>query len=118
MNARTCGPTARLPRPDLLDRAIVICPPVIEQRMTEGEHDALMERHAAAIMGGLVDLFAKSLAELPQVDIPRNKMPRMADFCMLGKAMNFVLEGEKGDFLNLYLGYLVAIVLFLPINLR
>ena len=24
---------------------------------------------------------------------------------MLGKAMNFVLEGEKGDFLNLYLGH-------------
>lgn len=99
------GIGAVITRPDLLDRAIVICPPIIEQRMTEAEHDARLEQHAPAIMGGLLDLFARTLAELPKVHIPRDKLPRMADFAYLGEAMNWVLGGEEDAFLEGYISH-------------
>jgi hypothetical protein len=99
------GIGAVITRPDLLDRAIVICPPVIEQRMTEAEHDALLDHHAPAIMGGLLDLFVDTLAELPNVVIPRDRLPRMADFTYLGAAMHWVLGGVEGGFLERYVNH-------------
>lgn len=97
------GISAVVTRPDLLDRTIVICPPAVAERRTEAEHDALLQQHAPTIMGGLLDLFAGALAELPNVNIPRDKLPRMADFCHLGEAMNWVLGGEEDDFLGHYI---------------
>lgn len=99
------GIGAIITRPDLLDRALVICLPVIDARMTEAEHDALLQRHAPAIMGGLLDLFADSLADLPNVKIPPDKLPRMADFAYLGEAMNWILDGEEFNFLNRYIAH-------------
>ena len=97
--------SAVITRPDLLDRAIVICPPVILQRMTEAEQDALLDHHAPAIMGGLLDLFSGALAELPNVRIPKEKVPRMADFAYLAEAMNRVMGGEEGAFLKRYINH-------------
>jgi hypothetical protein len=97
--------SAVITRPDLLDRAIVICPPVIEQRLTEAEHGVLLEQHAPSIMGGLLDLFSSTLAELPNVHIPKDKLPRMADFASLGESMNWVLGGEEDAFLDAYISH-------------
>jgi hypothetical protein len=99
------GISAIITRPDLLDRAIVICPPVIDARMTEAEHETLLTEHAPAIMGGLLDLFVDTLAELPNVKIPRATLPRMADFAYLGEAMNWVLGGEENEFLDRYINH-------------
>ena len=99
------GIGAVITRPDLLDRAIVICPPVIEQRLTEAEHGALLDQHSPAIMGGLLDLFSRTLAELPNVHIPRENTPRMADFAYLGEAMNRVMGGEENAFLDRYVSH-------------
>lgn len=96
------GIGAVITRSDLLDRAIVICPPTIEQRITEAEHDALLEQHAPSIMGGLLDLFVQTLAELPNVKIPRDQLPRMADFAYLGEAMHWVMGGDEFEFLERY----------------
>ncbi len=97
------GIGAVITRSDLLDRAIVICPPVIEQRLTEAEHDQLLNKHAPEIMGALLNLFVRTLAALPNVIIPREKLPRMADFAYLGEAMNQALGGHKFDFLDHYI---------------
>jgi hypothetical protein len=96
---------AVITRPDLLDRAIVICPPVIVQRLTEVTQNALLDHHAPSIMGGLLDLFASTLAELPNVHIPEDKLPRMADFAYLGESMNWVLGGEEDAFLERYISH-------------
>jgi hypothetical protein len=97
------GIGAIITRPDLLDRAIVICPPVIDERMTEAEHSALLERNAPSIMGGILDLLSRTLAELPNVRIARDRLPRMADFAYLGEAMHRAMGGEPGQFLDRYI---------------
>lgn len=99
------GIGAVITRPDLLDRALVICPPVIEQRLTEAELAELFEQDAPAIMGGLLDLFGAMLAELPNVRIASVQLPRMADFAKLGEAMHRAMGGKVGEFLDRYIGH-------------
>ena len=89
-------------RPDLLDRTIAVCCPAISQRITEAEHEAMLEERAGSIMGGLLSLLANSLAALPGVVIPRSDLPRMADFAKLGEAMYRSLGNAHGLWLDLY----------------
>ncbi len=96
------GIGAIVTRPDLLDRAIVATLPVITDRVTEGEHAALLEKLSPSIMGGLLDLFSDALRILPTIQIPPRELPRMADFAMLGEAVHRASGGEAGAFLALY----------------
>lgn len=89
-------------RPDLLDRAVSVALPTITRRKDDAEVEAAVERAAPAIMGGLLDLFSRSLALLPEVRIPADELPRMADFTRLGEAMARVLGYPEGRFLQLY----------------
>ena len=99
------GIGAIISRADLLDRAIVICPPVIEQRLTETEIAAQLAQHAPSIMGGLLDLFVLTLAELPKVTIAPDQLPRMADFAYLGEAMHRCMGARPFEFLDRYCGH-------------
>ena len=99
------GIGAVITRPDLLDRAIAICLPKIEQRMTEAEHRELLDKTAGEIMGALLDLFASTLAKLPTVRIDAAELPRMADFAMLGEAMHRSCGGTPGDWLKRYVAH-------------
>lgn len=99
------GIGAVITRPDLLDRAIAICLPVIQDRMREEEHTKALEQAKSSIMGGLLDLFVATLAQLPKVEIPANKLPRMADFAYLGEAMMQVQGAEPGRFIDIYTGH-------------
>ena len=74
-------------RQDLVDRLvhIEIEPILAGERRTETELDALFESHRAAILTGLLDLFAQALAILPTIRIA--ELPRMADFALLGAAV-------------------------------
>jgi hypothetical protein len=96
------GIGAIITRPDLLDRAVALCLPVINGRMTELEHTQALEAAASDILGGLLDLFVKTLAFLPKVVIAPEQRPRMADFAMLGEAMVQSMGQPEGSFLGLY----------------
>jgi hypothetical protein len=96
------GIGAVVTRPDLLDRTVAVCLPTIQNRMTEAEHAARLNECAPAIMGGLLDLFAKTLATLDEVRIDPAQRPRMADFAQLGEAMHRAIGGVPGDWLAKY----------------
>lgn len=89
-------------RQDLLDRTISICLPTIEQRRSEGELKEGIEKYLPSIFGGILTLFSDTLARLPSVDISSEKLPRMADFALLGEAMGAALGANAGEWLNKY----------------
>lgn len=96
------GISAIVVRPDLLDRAIALCLPVISQRKTKTAHLSEFEAAASNIMGGLLNLFAQALDRLQTISIPVDQLPRMADFVCLGEAMAQAMGSNPGDFLALY----------------
>ncbi len=85
---------------DLLDRSVHIDLPTIRSREMAGDMDARFEAAQPALVGALLDLFAKVLAMLPSVNIDRLERPRMADFAALGEALTMVLGGTAGAFLD------------------
>ena len=87
---------------DLLGRTVHVDLPAIEARLSEVEIKQTFERSKGVILGGLLDLFVKVLTELPKVEIPENKRPRMADFAYLGEAVYRVFGREPGEFLTDY----------------
>lgn len=99
------GIGAVVTRPDLLDRTIAVCLPVIGERITEAEHAVAVDRSASSVMAGLLDLFAQTLAGLDDVHIDPKDRPRMADFAHLGEAMHRVMGGTPGAWLAMYLGH-------------
>ena len=99
------GIGAVITRPDLLDRAIAICLPVIQHRIREEEHAKALEQAKSSIMGGLLDLLVATLAQLPKVQIPPDQLPRMADFAYFGEAMMQAQGAAPGQFVALYTGH-------------
>ena len=84
---------------DLTDRAICLELPLIsyiEEKALEKEWQAAMP----SIFGGLLDLFVKTLNQMPKVKL--NNPPRMADFTRLGEAMMQAQGSQEGDFIKLY----------------
>ncbi len=96
------GIAAVITRNDLLDRAVALCLPTIKDRRTEDDVKADFDRYAPSMFGGLLDLFSASLAQIANVKIPSNKLPRMADFAILGEAMSMAQGNEPGQWLDLY----------------
>lgn len=99
------GIGAVVTRPDLLDRTIAVCLPVIGERITEAEHAEAVDRSAPSVMAGLLDLFAQTLAGLDAVHIDPKDRPRMADFAHLGEAMHRAMGGAPGAWLAMYMGH-------------
>ena len=84
---------------DATDRAITIECPRIEYR-EESEINAAWEIAKPSIFGGLLDLFVKTLLQMPKVKLVNP--PRMADFTRLGEAMAQALGNQAGTFDTLY----------------
>jgi hypothetical protein len=87
---------------DLLGRTVHIDLPSIEARLSEVEIKQTFEQFKGEILGGLLDLFVRVLEELPKIEIPENKRPRMADFAHLGEAVYRVYGRNPGEFLTDY----------------
>lgn len=89
-------------RQDLVDRTVRIEPPLLadNDRREETDLKAAFDQQHAALVGGLLDLFVKTLAKLPTVTV--KTLPRMADFARLGEAMMQAEGSKPGDFLELY----------------
>lgn len=85
---------------DLVDRLIRLDLPEIKKRRRGAELAAEFEKHRPAILGGLLDLFIKTLARLQAVKI--DPLPRMADFATLGEAMMQAQDHPAGVFLQRY----------------
>ena len=85
---------------DLTDRVIHLELPPLERYVPEAALNREFELTAPSILGGLMDLFVATLAQLPAVKIERP--PRMADFAHLGEAMMRSQAIPPGAFLRLY----------------
>ena len=89
---------------DLLDRCLHIDLPTIQSRELAGDMESRFEAAQTALLGALLDLFAKVLATLPSVSIAPEHRPRMADFASLGEAVFRVHGKPAGTFLARYNG--------------
>ncbi len=85
---------------DLTDRVIHVELPEIATYRSETEMGDAFDQDAPQIIGGLLDLFAVTLREIPKVTITRP--PRMADFAVLGEAMMRAQGLSAGIFVGLY----------------
>lgn len=89
-------------RPDLLDRSVICSLPTIKGRITETEHAAKFHSLAPGIMGAILDLFVGTMANLSNVQLSAEELPRMADFARLGEAMSIHLGLPPRTFLHKY----------------
>jgi hypothetical protein len=89
-------------RPDLLDRAIVLTLPSLDenQRLPEREVWARYEQVRPRVLGALLDTLAGALRHRERVQLPR--LPRMADFAVLGEAAGVALGWRQGEFVAAY----------------
>ena len=89
-------------RPDLLDRSIVVHLDAIAEKDRRAE-DAFNKEFEAArprMLGALLEVVARGLDTLDSVKLP--SMPRMADFCRWGCAVETALGYPAGGFLEAY----------------
>jgi len=85
---------------DLTDRVINIELQRLEIYRDEIEINAEFEAAKPKLFGALLDLFDKTLANLPYIKL--NKPPRMADFARLGEAMTQAMGYEAGMFERIF----------------
>ena len=95
-------------RADLFDRALLmeLEPIEPEQRRLESEVLADFDRLRPELLGGLLDLVAGVLRELPSVRL--DWLPRMADFARIGVAVERVLQWPEGTFIDAYSGNIAS----------
>lgn len=96
------GITDLITQQDLIDRCIVIELPAIsnKQRRTDQELTIEFNEKAARIFGSLLTALSKVLAELPTVKL--YEKPRLADFALLGVALEKALGWEQNSFMKDY----------------
>lgn len=89
-------------RPDLLDRAIILELDSIDDsnRKTDSQLDKAALHNRPIIFRGLIDLLVKVLALLPTVTLDRQ--PRMADFALLGIAVEQAQGLPQHTFITRY----------------
>jgi hypothetical protein len=89
-------------RADLLDRALLIQLPTIPEERRRLDADVRCELEAAlpGILGGLLDVSADVMRQLPMTVLPR--LPRMADFARCATAAEPSLGWPPGTFMRAY----------------
>lgn len=87
---------------DLIDRCICIELPQItdDQRKTDAELHAEFKKAYPRIFGALLDILVLALQQLPNIEL--QKKPRMADFAILGAALERALGWKSGLFCATY----------------
>ncbi|SEI48478.1 RepB DNA-primase [Azotobacter beijerinckii] len=94
------GIAAAITAQDLVDRAITIEPPSIsERREEEAALWAGYDAERPRMLGALLDIAAKALELLPNMQIPPAERPRLLDFARLGMAVAAAVGRPPGDFL-------------------
>ena len=87
-------------RGDLLDRTILLTLSPIQEkeRIPEKEFWARFEEARPQILGSLLDIVSKTISILPTIKLEES--PRMADFALVGVAVEKVLDWGEGAFLK------------------
>ena len=83
------GITTVVTRSDLIDRTLHFDLPRINEYRDSTIIDDFFELHRPSIFAGLLDVFSKTLAILPTVEL--DNPPRMVDFVRLGEAVHLAL---------------------------
>ncbi|WP_225783682.1 toprim domain-containing protein [Xenophilus sp. Marseille-Q4582] len=94
------GISAAVTQQDLLDRAVTIDCPVIEERGTATGLNATFEKNHAMLLGALMDVAAKALEILPRIRLSPKDRPRLAEFAMLGMAVAQAMGHEPQEFMR------------------
>ena len=87
-------------RPDLLDRTVSMTLGRLQSRVVESQMVLEFNRYLPKILGGLMDLFAKSLAVIEHVKIDKTQLPRLGDFAVLGESVYRTMGLPQGNFLD------------------
>lgn len=87
---------------DLISRCIILELPEIknDNRKSAKQLQKEFVHDHPRILGGLYDLYVAVLRVMPEVSL--TDMPRLADFVILGTAMEVVLKLEQGSFVKLF----------------
>lgn len=87
---------------DLIDRCLVIESPIItnKDRKSEQEIFAAFDQEYPNIFGVILDILVATLKQLPNVNLVDK--PRMADFAILGTALEMALGYKEGAFMEAY----------------
>lgn len=94
------GISAAVTAQDLVDRTITIETPVITERQEVTCLWRGYEEGRAQLLGALLDIAAKALAILPDMQIPADDRPRLIEFALLGMAVAVAVGQEPADFLR------------------
>ena len=93
------GIGASITAQDLVDRAISLELPVIEDRREAAGIEGEFDRLHTKLLGALLDLFAKALTILPSIAIERDRRPRLIEYAKLGCAVAVAMGGTADAFL-------------------
>lgn len=87
---------------DLIDRCISLELPPISKKERRSDAAIIEDFNLEypKLFGSLLDLLAKVLQEIPNIDLPEK--PRMADFAILGAALEKVMDWSNNSFLQEY----------------
>ena len=85
---------------DLVDRVISVECPVISTRQSSSTQWKGFEKSLPGVLGGLFDLMAGALRELPGVSLPREDRPRLVEYVLLGMALAKASGVHPGVFLE------------------
>ncbi len=85
---------------DLIDRLIHIDVPELKNFVPDKKLKKMYSQDKPKILADLFDLFSRALKILPTLEFDR--LPRMADFAILGEAVSQAMGAEPGDFITRY----------------
>ncbi len=94
------GISACVTTQDLVDRTVSIELPVITHRQEINELWRDFETARPRILGALLDIFVQALALLPDIHLPPEDRPRLAEFARLGMAVALAVGRAPDDFLE------------------
>jgi len=85
---------------DLIDRSVCVELPVLAVRHEDSAIEREFEAAYPGLVGGLLNLMAQTLKELPNAQLAAEDRPRMAGFARLGVAVERALNEAPGEFLR------------------
>ncbi|MGQ0332963.1 hypothetical protein [Halomonas elongata] len=93
------GISAAVTQQDLVSRTITIELPVIQDAQAKDRMDADFEANRPKIIGGLLDIAAQALKQLPDMELPTHRRPRLVEFAYLGMAVAKAMGRDPEDFM-------------------
>jgi hypothetical protein len=94
------GISAAITAQDLVDRTISLELPALEERLETTTLWSAFEAQQGMILGGLLNVFVRALAILPNVQLPAAERPRLIEFALLGCAIAEAIGQKRSDFME------------------